>query len=58
MDLKLDGEHEARSVFIREIQRDALSGELIHVDFYQVNKNRKIRVQSLSSWSVTLRGKA
>ena len=44
MDLKLDGEHEARSVFIREIQRDALSGELIHVDFYQVNKNRKIRV--------------
>jgi large subunit ribosomal protein L25 len=44
MDLKLDGEKEARSVFIREIQRDALSGELIHVDFYQVNKNRKIRV--------------
>lgn len=44
MDLKLDKEKEARSVFIREIQRDALSGELIHVDFYQVNKNRKIRV--------------
>jgi len=44
MDLKLDTEKEARSVFIREIQRDALSGELIHVDFYQVNKNRKIRV--------------
>ncbi len=44
MDLKLDTEKEARSVFIREIQRDAISGELIHVDFYQVNKNRKIRV--------------
>jgi large subunit ribosomal protein L25 len=44
MDLKLDDEKEARSVFIREIQRDALSGEIIHVDFYQVNKNRKIRV--------------
>ena len=44
MDLKLDAEKEARSVFIREIQRDALTGELIHVDFYQVNKNRKIRV--------------
>ena len=44
MDLKLDSEKEARSVFIREIQRDTLSGELIHVDFYQVNKKRKIRV--------------
>ena len=44
MDLKLDAEKGPRSVFIREIQRDALSGELIHVDFYQVNKNRKIRV--------------
>ncbi len=44
MDLTLDGEKEARSVFIGEIQRDALSGELIHVDFYQVNKNRRIRV--------------
>jgi large subunit ribosomal protein L25 len=44
MDLKIEGEKEPRSVFIGEIQRDALSGELIHVDFYQVNKNRKIRV--------------
>ncbi len=44
MGLKLDGEREARNVFIREIQRDALSGELIHVDFYQVNEKRKIRV--------------
>ena len=44
MDLKIDDEKEARSVFIREIQRDAISGELIHVDFYQVNKSRKIRV--------------
>jgi large subunit ribosomal protein L25 len=44
MDLKLDTEKEARSVFIREIQRDAISGQLIHVDFYQVNKKRKIRV--------------
>ncbi|MCL2149418.1 MAG: 50S ribosomal protein L25 [Dehalococcoidia bacterium] len=44
MDLRLDDEKETRSVFIREIQRDALSGELVHVDFYQVNKKRKIRV--------------
>lgn len=43
MELKLDNEKETRSVFIREVQRDTLSGELIHVDFYQVNKKRKIR---------------
>jgi large subunit ribosomal protein L25 len=44
IDLSIDSETETRSVFIGEIQRDALSGELIHVDFYQVNKNRKIKV--------------
>ena len=44
MELRLDDEKETRNVFIREVQRDALSGELIHVDFYQVNKKRKIRV--------------
>jgi large subunit ribosomal protein L25 len=44
LDVTLSGEKEPRSVFIREIQRDALSGELIHVDFYQVNKSERIRV--------------
>jgi large subunit ribosomal protein L25 len=44
LDIKVEGEKEPRSVFIREIQRNALSGELVHVDFYQVNKNEKIRV--------------
>ncbi len=44
LDINLSGEKEPRSVFIREIQRDALSGELIHVDFYQVTKTEKIRV--------------
>ncbi len=44
LDIKVEGEREPRSVFIREIQRDAISGELMHVDFYQVNKNEKIRV--------------
>ena len=44
LDIKVEGEKEPRSVFIREIQRDALSGELIHVDFYQVNNNEKIRI--------------
>jgi large subunit ribosomal protein L25 len=42
--IKVGGEKEARSVFIREIQRDALTGTLIHVDLYQVNKSEKVKV--------------
>lgn len=44
VNIKVGGEKEARSVFIREIQRDALTGTLIHVDLYQVNKSEKIKV--------------
>ena len=41
--LEVDGER-AKSVFIREIQRDAITRELRHVDFYQVKRTRKIAV--------------
>lgn len=44
LDIMVKGEKETRSVFIREIQRDFISGDLIHVDFYQVNKSEKIRM--------------
>ncbi len=44
LDIKVGGEKDPRSVFIREIQRDFLSGELLHVDFYQVKKTEKIRM--------------
>lgn len=44
VNIKVEGEKEARNVFISEIQRDALTGALVHVDFYQVNKSEKIRV--------------
>ena len=44
VNIKVGGEKEARAVFIREIQRDALTGLLIHVDLYQVNKSEKIKV--------------
>jgi large subunit ribosomal protein L25 len=44
INIKIGGEKEARSVFIREIQRDALTGLLVHVDLYQVNKAEKIKV--------------
>jgi large subunit ribosomal protein L25 len=44
LDITVKGEKETRSVFIREIQRDMISGDLLHVDFYQVNKSEKIRM--------------
>jgi large subunit ribosomal protein L25 len=44
LDIKVGSEKESRSVFIREIQRDSISGELLHVDFYQINKAEKIRM--------------
>jgi large subunit ribosomal protein L25 len=44
IDLGIEGDKKSRSVFIKEIQRDAVSGELLHVDFYQVKKTEKIRV--------------
>ena len=42
--LEVEGDKEPRSVFIREIQREPCSGELLHVDFYQVKRTEKIRV--------------
>ena len=40
--LKVEGEKEPKNVFVREIQRDALSRQLLHVDFYQVKKGEKM----------------
>jgi len=42
--LDIEGDKQPRSVFIREIQRNECTGELLHVDFYQVSKKEKIRV--------------
>ena len=42
--LDIEGDKQPRSVFIREIQRDVCNDELLHVDFYQVRKKEKIRV--------------
>ena len=42
--LEVEGDKQPRSVFIREIQRDAYTGELLHVDFYEVKRTEKIRV--------------
>lgn len=42
--LDIEGDKQPRSVFIREIQRNECTGELLHIDFYQVRKAEKIRV--------------
>jgi large subunit ribosomal protein L25 len=42
--LEIEDDKQPRVVFIREIQRDVLSGEPLHVDFYQVRKTEKIKV--------------
>jgi len=42
--LGIEGDEQPRSVFIREIQRDVCNDELLHVDFYQVKRTEKIRV--------------
>ncbi len=41
--LEIDADKQPRSVFIREIQQDAIGGQLLHVDFYQVRKREKIK---------------
>lgn len=41
--LKIDGSKAPRNVLVREVQRNALSGELLHVDFYQVRMTEKIK---------------
>ena len=40
--LTIDHEETPKSVFIREIQRDAIGKHLLHVDFYEVIKGEKI----------------
>lgn len=43
--LKLDESKKPRNVVVREIQKDAVTGRLLHVDFYQVRMEEKIKVE-------------
>ncbi len=45
IDIEIEKEKKPRSVFIREIQRDVINGQLLHVDFYQVNKAEKMSAE-------------
>ncbi|MFH1652042.1 MAG: 50S ribosomal protein L25 [Chloroflexota bacterium] len=45
INLTIDGDKTPKSVFIKEIQRGAISRKLLHVDFYQVRKGEKIKME-------------
>jgi large subunit ribosomal protein L25 len=45
IDLKLGKEKKPRTVVVREFNRDWRRGELVHVDFYQVKMEEKIRLE-------------
>jgi len=44
INLEIEDDKRPRAVFIREIQKDEITEQLLHVDFYQVKKTEKIRV--------------
>jgi len=43
--LRVDKNKKPRNVVVREVQKNALSGELVHVDFFQVSLEEKIKVE-------------
>ena len=43
--LEIEGDEQPRRVFIREIQRDACTRALVHVDFFQVQMKEKIKAE-------------
>ena len=45
IDLKIGKSQKGHNVMVREVQKDAIRGNLIHVDFYEVNMAEKIRVE-------------
>ena len=45
LSLKIDNAKKPRSVMFREVQREPVTGELLHIDLYQVNMDEKVRVE-------------
>ncbi len=43
--LKIEGEEEPRTVLVHEIQKDAITGGLLHADFYQVITTEKVTAE-------------
>jgi len=45
VEIRVDKHKKPRNVVVREVQKDAISGQLIHVDFFQVSLEEKIKVE-------------
>ncbi len=45
VNLKLDDSNEPRNVMVREVQIEPRTGDLLHVDLYQISMEEKIRVE-------------
>jgi large subunit ribosomal protein L25 len=45
LQLHVEGERKRRPVFVRTVQRDPITDELLHIDFYQVSLKEKIRIE-------------
>jgi large subunit ribosomal protein L25 len=45
LQLHVAGEKKRRPVFVRQVQRDPITDEFLHVDFYQVSLKEKIRIE-------------
>jgi large subunit ribosomal protein L25 len=43
-DLAVDGGEKARAAMIKELQTDPVSQDILHIDFYEVNMARKVKV--------------
>ena len=43
--LGIDGEKRPRKVLIREIQNDPMGRQILHVDFYQIKRTEKLKVE-------------
>lgn len=44
VNLEIDGDKQPKTVFIREVQRSTVKKQPVHVDFYQVRKGEKIKI--------------
>lgn len=45
INLQIDDEKRPQMVLIREIQKDPISGQLLHIDFYQVKMSQKMSAE-------------
>jgi len=45
LQVHVEGEKKLRPVFVRYVQRDPITDEFLHVDFYQVSLKEKIRLE-------------